>query len=84
MAESLKYKQVYLKYTMKVTTVKLHMGTKSALDEIRKGSESYDEVIGKLVAVAKGRELKKELIAAYKCLGNADLDILEEWESASV
>ena len=68
---------------MDVTTIKLQKKTKSALDKFRSGHESYDQVIKKLVSVVKQKNLKKQLIEAYQSMGKADLEILEEWESAS-
>ena len=68
---------------MDVTTVKVHKSTKNALDEVRKERESYDDVIGKLIALAKNKNLEKDLIEAYKSLGKDDLEVLEDWESAS-
>lgn len=68
---------------MNVTTIKLHKGTKSALDEIRYQNESYDDIINKLISEIRNKNLKKELITAYKSMGKEDLKILEEWEVAS-
>lgn len=68
---------------MEITTVKLHKGTKSALDELRNKSESYDDLITKLIYIAKNKDLKKKLIEAYKSIGKKDLEILKEWEVAS-
>ena len=68
---------------MDVTTIKLHKNMKSALDKLRKGNESYETVIGKLISQVKNKGLKDELIAAYKSVGVAELEILKEWEAAS-
>ena len=68
---------------MDTTTVKIHQSTKHSLDEVRGENESYDEVINKLLVEMKKKNLVKELIAAYKSMGTEDLDVLEEWESAS-
>lgn len=69
---------------MEATTVKLHRSTKSALDQMRQEDESYDEIIQKLVLEMKGKHLKKELIEAYQKKGKQDLQLLEEWEAASL
>ncbi len=68
---------------MSTTTVKIRESTKSALDEIKKQKESYDEVIERLVSKEKKNGLKEQLIKAYKELGNEDLEMLREWEVAS-
>jgi hypothetical protein len=68
---------------MKTTTVKLYKKTKAELDSVRAERESYDVVISRLISHVKKQNLKKELIAAYKSMGQADLAILEEWESSS-
>jgi len=68
---------------MEVTTVKLHKGTKLALDRIKQRSESYDEIILKLLAEKKMKNLKSELVEAYSSMGEQDLKILEDWETAS-
>jgi len=68
---------------MEVTTVKLHKGTKTALDKLRGENDSYDEVINKLIAQTENKNLKEELIQAYQSLGTEDLQLLEEWETAS-
>ncbi len=33
--------------------------------------------------VSKNKNLKKELVEAYKSMGKRDLEILEDWEPAS-
>ena len=68
---------------MNATTIKLHKRTKSALDELRSENESYESVINKLIMQARNKNLKNELIAAYKQLGKEELDTLKEWEAAS-
>ena len=68
---------------MDVTTIKLHRNVKSALDRLRNGHESYEDVIGKLISQARNKALKNELIAAYKSVRKEELEILKEWEVAS-
>ncbi len=68
---------------MNVTTVKIQKSTKSDLDSFRSEHESYDSTIKKLVSMARQRNIKNELIEAYKQMGEADLELLEEWEPAS-
>lgn len=68
---------------MDTTTVKIHRGTKSALDELKSNNESYDDVITNLISTSKNKNLKKELIEAYKSMGKKDLETLKEWEIAS-
>lgn len=67
----------------KMTTVKLQMRTKSALDELKSEGETYDAVISKLASQAKEKTLKSDLVAAYKRLGKDELKILEDWEASS-
>lgn len=68
---------------METTTVKLHKSTKSSLDQLRSNSESYDELINKLILQSKNKDLKNKLIESYKKMGKAELELLEEWEYAS-
>ena len=68
---------------MDVTTIKIRKKTKSALDKFRSENESYDKVIKKLVSIVRHKNMKNQLIEAYKGMGKVDLDILEEWEAAS-
>lgn len=68
---------------MDVTTVKLHKNTKLALDSLRKEQDSYDEIITRLIFLAKKRDIKERLVDGYKIMGKADLKLLEEWEIAS-
>ncbi len=47
---------------MTATTVKIHQETKTSLDQFREyKNESYDEVINKLVFIARNVEKKPEL-----------------------
>ena len=68
---------------MGTTTVKIRDETKSSLDEIKVESETYDEVINRIIFAVKKRNLKNELVEGYTAVGKDDLDTLEEWESAS-
>lgn len=68
---------------MDATTIKLHSRTKSELDKLKEDNESYESVISKLILQAKNKDLKEKLIAAYKQVGKDELEILDEWESAS-
>ena len=74
---------VYFWYTIEITTVKIHKNTKSALDELKIDNETYDDIINRLISQIKNKNLKNELIKAYKNLDKEDLDTLNEWESAS-
>lgn len=74
---------VYFRYTMTVTTIKLQRSTKNALDNFKSKVDSYDSVIRKLVFTVQQKNLKSQLIEAYKKMGKEDLDTLEEWEPAS-
>lgn len=67
----------------KMTTVKLQMRTKLALDELKSEGETYDAVISKLASQAKEKTLKSDLVEAYKSLGKDELKILEDWEASS-
>jgi len=50
------------KYTMESTTIKLHEDTKLELDTFREyKNESYDEVIKKVMYIAKSSKSKPEL-----------------------
>ncbi len=61
--EKLKYTEVYLGIPkMETTTIKIHSKTKAQLDTFREYmNESYDEVITKLVYIAKHLKLEPKL-----------------------
>lgn len=61
--EKLKYTEVYLGIPkMETTTIKIHSKTKAQLDTFREYvNESYDEVIRKLVYIAKHLKLSPKL-----------------------
>ena len=77
------YNEVYQKYTMEVTTIKLYKTTKAMLDSFKQKNESYDDIITRILSYFKNKNLKKELIEAYSNMGKEDLKILGEWENAS-
>lgn len=66
-----------------ITTIKLQKSTKSALDSLKVRSESYDAAIRKIISIIKNKNLKAELIEAYKSMGKKDLEVLQDWEQAS-
>ncbi len=68
---------------METTTIKIHKTTKFILDEFRNENESYDKAIIKIIEKIKNKNLTKNLIEAYKNMGKKDLEILNEWETAS-
>ncbi len=68
---------------MMITTVKIQKSTKSELDSFRGEHESYDATIKRLVSTVRKKDLKRQLIEAYKEMGTADTELLEEWEPAS-
>ena len=68
---------------METTTIKVHSETKHALDNIRSEQETYDQVISRLVAETKKKNLVKELVAAYQSRANEDKKIVREWDAAS-
>ncbi|HLD02685.1 MAG TPA: hypothetical protein VJC07_03240 [Candidatus Nanoarchaeia archaeon] len=68
---------------MEITTIKLYKSTKSALDSFRQKNESYDEIITKMAADLKKKNLDKELIEGYKNMGKEDLKLLKEWDITS-
>ncbi len=81
--QTLKY-DVYLQYTMPVTTIKLQQKTKKELDGFRKHGESYDVALQKLLERNKNRKLRQELTEAYKKQSNSDRAIAAEWDAVSL
>jgi hypothetical protein len=73
---------VYLRYTVKTTTIKLKITTKEILDRIKENDESYDQVILQLTQLAHKKPTKKELIASYKRSAKQSILALKEWEGA--
>ncbi len=68
---------------MEITTVKIHKNTKAILDTLKNDSETYENIINRLISERINRNMRKELIKAYKSMGKKELTILEEWETAS-
>ncbi len=68
---------------MTITTIKLNKNTKYALKEFRYENESYDLAIRRLISKIKIKNLKNDLIEAYKNTNKENLQILKEWENAS-
>lgn len=68
---------------MEITTVKIHKSTKVVLDTLKNNSETYEDIINRLISERINKNMKKKLIEAYKSMGKKDLVILEEWETAS-
>lgn len=68
---------------MNATTVKIMRKTKTALDELKSGRDSYDDVIAKLIENNRKKELRKELVRGYKSIGKEELEMLNDWDSAS-
>ncbi len=58
---------------MDATTIKIHQGTKTELDHFRESkSESYDEVIKKMIYIAKTCKTKPKLSQeTIRAIGNA-------------
>ncbi|HIG95394.1 TPA: hypothetical protein HA249_00685 [Candidatus Woesearchaeota archaeon] len=68
---------------METTTVKLQKTTKLALDHLKLGNETYNQVINKLIQKTKKDHLRHELIEGYKNRGEDALRLLHEWDAAS-
>ncbi|MEK6900999.1 MAG: hypothetical protein AABX37_01520 [Nanoarchaeota archaeon] len=68
---------------MSTTTIKIHDDTKHALDQMGLESETYDQVISKLISEVKKKNLVKELIEGYKNNAKRDKQIVQEWEHTS-
>ena len=66
-----------------ITTIKLQKRTKYVLDNLKDNSESYDAAIRRIISSVKNKNLKADLIEAYKSMGKKDLGMLEEWDKAS-
>ena len=68
---------------MEVTTIKLYKSTKFTLDSLRENNETYDDIITKIIIKLRDKNLKMDLIEAYKKTAERDLKIVNEWENAS-
>ena len=68
---------------MEITTVKIHKSTKTVLDTLKNNTETYEDLINRLINERTNKKIKKELIEAYKSMGKKDLEILEGWETSS-
>jgi predicted CopG family antitoxin len=65
---------------MEATTIKVHQGTKAALDSIRQGTQSYDETIRVLISKRKREQLETELREGYTACAEADKRLVAEWD----
>ena len=74
---------VYSKYTMEITTVKVRHETKMALDALKHGRDSYDDVIARFISQAKKDRLGDELIEGYSKRRDQDLSTVAEWDASS-
>lgn len=68
---------------MEATTIKVYSKTKHALDDVRQEQETYDQVISRLVAQTKKKNLVKDLIAAYQAKAKEDIKTAQEWDVVS-
>ncbi len=68
---------------MQETTIKLKPKTKITLERLKRGSESYDILINRLISKVKHSSLKKELAECYESRDKDFLSELKEWENAS-
>ena len=76
---------VYFRYTMRtITTIKLEKSTKSELERLKLKSESYNAAVKRLISHANNSSVKTDLIEAYRRMGRKDLELLEQWEQASI
>ena len=66
-----------------ITTIKLRKSTKSELDTLKNKIETYDVAIKRLISSSKNKNLKSELVEAYSRMGKDDLELLDDWDSAS-
>ena len=69
---------------MQATTVKIHPQTKMALDKLKEDSESYDDVIEKLVTAKNKKTLREELIREYQSITKDEVKEFNEWEETAV
>ncbi len=68
---------------MQATTIKLHLPTKKALDTLRTESESYEQIIERLIHTVRHKDLKKELIEGYHAMAERDRILAREWDVVS-
>ncbi|MEK6809619.1 MAG: hypothetical protein AABY40_03020 [Nanoarchaeota archaeon] len=68
---------------METTTIKVYLKTKHTLDDIKQEQETYDQVISRLVAQTRKKNLVKELIEAYQSKAGEDRKTAQEWDAAS-
>ena len=68
---------------MNLTTIKLHKRTKIALDRLKKKTETYDDIINRIIYRLEQKKLQSDLIEGHKKLGEEQLHLLEEWKNAS-
>ena len=66
-----------------ITTIKLRKSTKAELDTLKNKIETYDVAIKRLISISKNKNLKSELVEAYSRMGKDDLELLDDWDSAS-
>jgi len=66
-----------------VTTIQLNEGVKKALDRMKNGKETYEEIIINLMKVAEqcSKEKEKLMIEGYKEMAEESLKINKEFEA---
>jgi len=71
---------------MKVTTIQIHENVKSELDKLKKGKESYEDVIQKLIEYIERRKKEERslMIEGYKEKAKDDLRIAKEWATTEL
>ena len=74
---------VYFQYTMEITTIKIQKKTKSRLDRCRANSETYDQIIDRIITLTVKKNRNEELRMAYQSMHKEDLELFNEWEAAS-
>lgn len=66
---------------MEATTIKLHTKTKRDLDDLRNETESYEQVVERLISTVRRKNLRKELKEGYLAMAEVDREIAKEWEA---
>lgn len=69
---------------METCTIKVHTDTKQALDNFGAENESYDDIISKLLEEVNRKNIRQALIEGYQQNKHRDIQMAEEWETASL
>jgi Arc/MetJ family transcription regulator len=65
------------------TTIKLHAGTKAALDALKENDETYDDLLRRALRIDERDAIEAAMRDGYAKRAGDDRALLDEWDKAS-